>query len=174
MMVPFGDYRPVVEGPVYLAPGSYLVGQVYLGPRVSVWYNAVLRADTAEIRVGAETNIQDGCVLHVDGSTPTILGRGVTVGHRSIVHGADVADEVFIGMGAILMTGVKVGRHSIIGAGALLPEGMAVPERSVVVGVPARVVRSVRDEEIDTVIRGAIAHYRDLCQSLWSTDWGTD
>lgn len=168
MLVPFGGHTPIIEYPVYLAPGSQLMGKVWLGPRVSVWFNAVLRADTADIQIGADTNIQDGCILHVDGNTPVRIGERVTVGHRSIIHGATVADEVFVGMGAILMTGARVGRHCIIGAGTLVPAGMEIPEGSVVVGVPARITRPVTDEEIHHTILGAVAHYRRLCRSFWA------
>ncbi|MCL6563217.1 MAG: gamma carbonic anhydrase family protein [Firmicutes bacterium] len=165
MLLDFGDRVPQVEDPVFIAPGAFVVGQVYLAREVSIWFNAVLRADTDSIRIGEATNVQDGVVIHVDLGVPVEIGRGVTVGHRSLVHGATIGDEVLVGMGAILMNRVKIGPRCIIGAGTLLTEGTEIPEGSVVMGSPGRVVRAITEAEI-AWIRRSTEHYRRLWQDV--------
>ncbi len=155
------DYLPTRiqrgEG-VYIAPGAVVVGQVSLGDRASVWYGAVVRGDMAPITIGEETNIQDGAVLHVDPPYPVVLGERVVVGHRAVIHGARVADECLIGMGAVLLNGAIIGTHSIVGAGAVVTEGMEVPPLSLVLGVPARVVRALPSEVADRIRRNAAVY----------------
>jgi carbonic anhydrase/acetyltransferase-like protein (isoleucine patch superfamily) len=128
---------------VFIARGAVVLGDVELGPHVSVWFNAVIRGDTDKITIGAETNIQDLTMVHADPGIPCVVGTRVTVGHRAILHGCTVEDHCLIGMGAILLNNVRVGRGSVIGAGALLLEGMEVPPGSIVLGAPGRVVRQV-------------------------------
>jgi carbonic anhydrase/acetyltransferase-like protein (isoleucine patch superfamily) len=128
---------------VFIAPGALVMGDVTLGADASVWYGAVLRGDMAPIIVGAETNLQDGTVVHVDDDEPCTIGRRVGVGHRVILHGCTVEDECLIGMGSVLLNGVRVGTGSVVAAGAVIPEGMQVPPRSLVMGVPGRIVRIV-------------------------------
>ena len=115
----------------------------------------VVRADDEPVTIGEGTNVQDGSVLHIDAGMPTVLGKGVTVGHRAIVHGAVVDDHVLVSMGAVILSGARIGEHSIIGAGALVLENMEVPPRSLVVGVPGRVIRAVTDEQIERIHRTA-------------------
>jgi len=146
---------------VFIAPGAVVVGRVTLGDRASVWFNAVLRGDCAPITIGAETNIQDGAVLHVDPPSPVCIGERVVVGHGAVIHGARVEDECLIGMGAILLNDATVGTHSIIGAGAVVLEGMNIPPFSLVLGVPARVVRPLPESVIER-IRDNAAVYVDL------------
>jgi len=131
----------------YVHPAAVVCGAVSLGARASVWPGAVLRGDVDSIAVGDESNIQDGAVLHVDAGVPCTLGARVAVGHRAIVHGATVEDDCLIGMGAVLLNRVLVGRGSIVGAGAVCPEGMIIPSGSLVLGVPARVTRTVTADE---------------------------
>lgn len=126
-----------------------MVGDVTLEAEVSIWFNAVLRGDTAPLRVGAGSNIQDGVVVHADPGFPAIVATGCTIGHNAIVHGAQVGDNALIGMGAILLNGVAVGRDSIVGAGALLTQGKRFPAASLILGSPARVVRSLSQVEIE-------------------------
>lgn len=123
-----------------------MLGRVSLGMHASIWYNSVVRADMDEISIGAETNIQDLSVVHVDEGFPCRIGSRVDVGHRTILHGCTIEDLCLVGMGSVLLNGVHVGTGSVIGAGAVLTEGMVVPPGSLVVGVPARVVREVGDE----------------------------
>jgi carbonic anhydrase/acetyltransferase-like protein (isoleucine patch superfamily) len=134
------------------------MGNVTLGAESSVWYGAVLRGDMAPIVIGSQTNIQDGTVAHVDEDVPCLIGSRVGVGHRVILHGCTVADDCLIGMGSILLNGVSIGTGSVVAAGAVLPEGMQVPPRSLVMGLPARIVRPV-DERLARRIEETWSHY---------------
>lgn len=140
---------PTIHPTAFVHAGAYVIGDVVLGARVSVWPTAVLRGDSAQIVVGPESNVQDGCVLHVDAGVPCTIGARVAIGHRAIVHGATVGDDCLIGMGAILLNRVRVGPGSIVAAGAVCPEGMEIPANMLAVGVPARVLRptSVAERE---------------------------
>lgn len=145
----------------FIHPLAFVCGDVSLGARASVWPTAVVRGDTAAIVIGEESNIQDGTVVHVDHGVPCTIGARVGVGHRAIVHGATVEDDVLVGMGAILLNRVHVGRGSIVGAGAVCREGMVIPPNSLVLGVPGRVVRETTVEERER-IRRTVASYLDL------------
>ena len=125
-----------------------------LGEESSVWYGAVLRGDTETIRIGARTNIQDGCVLHADPGYPAIVGEGCVVGHRAVVHGCEIGDGCLVGMSATILNGAKVGEGSIVAAGALVPEGRKFPARSLIVGAPAKRVREVSEEQAQGITRG--------------------
>ena len=138
-----------------------VIGDVTLGARVSVWPTAVIRADSAPISIGADSNVQDGAVLHVDKGFPMKIGARVSIGHRAVLHGAIVEDDCLIAMGAILLNGVVVGAGSLVGAGAVCREGMRVPPRSVVLGVPARVAREATSE-ITGRIRRTMESYLSL------------
>lgn len=140
--------EPVLGENVYVAPGAVVIGDVILGDHVNIWFHAVIRADTGKIRIGNNTNIQDNCVLHVDFQADVKIGADVTVGHGAIVHGCTVGDNTLIGMGAIILNHAVIGKNCIVGAGALVPEGRVIPDNSLVVGSPARIVRSVTAEEI--------------------------
>lgn len=133
---------------VFIAPTAVLRGDVTVGPRSSVWFNAVIRGDLTPIVIGEDSNIQDGAILHVEVDGPAIVGSRVTVGHMALVHGAVVEDECLIAMGAKVLSGARIGTNSIIGAGALVREGWQVPPRSVVLGVPGRIVRQITDAEL--------------------------
>ena len=142
-----------IDPTAFIHPQAFVCGDVTLGARASVWPTAVVRGDTAAIAIGDESNVQDGTVVHVDHDVPCIIGRRVAIGHRAVVHGATVEDDVLIGMGAVLLNRVHVGRGSIVGAGALCPEGMQVPPGSLVLGVPARVVRATTPDERTRIAR---------------------
>lgn len=135
-----------IDPTAFVHPMSYVAGDVELAAGVFVLPFASLRGDTDPIRVGRDTNIQDGAILHADVGIPCTLGARVTVGHRAIVHGATVEDDALIGMGAIVLNCAVIGRGSIVGAGAVVPEGMVVPPNSLVLGMPAKVVRQVSPE----------------------------
>lgn len=139
----------LVHPTVFIAPGAVVVGDVTLAEAVSVWFNATLRGDTTPIRVGLGTNIQEGCILHADPGFPTIIGAGVTVGHGAVVHGAKIGDNTLIGIRSVLLNGVVVGENCIVGACALLTEGKEYPAGSLILGVPAQVMRSLTPEEIE-------------------------
>lgn len=153
-----GDAVPEIADDAFVALGATVVGRVRLAARSSVWYGSVLRGDAEAIVVGERTNVQDGCVVHADPGFPAVLGAGVTVGHRAVVHGCQVDDDVLIGMGAVVMNGVRVGRGSLIAAGAVVTQHTEIPEGSLVAGVPARVVRPVDDRERG-MIATAARHY---------------
>jgi carbonic anhydrase/acetyltransferase-like protein (isoleucine patch superfamily) len=153
-----GDDAPELADDAFVAMGATLVGRVRLGSRSSVWYGSVLRGDAEAIVIGERTNVQDGCVVHADPGFPVVLGDGVTVGHRAVVHGCQVEGDVLIGMGAVLMNGVRVGRGSLVAAGAVVTQNTEIPENSLVAGVPAKVLRAVNDRERDMIAAGA-RHY---------------
>jgi carbonic anhydrase/acetyltransferase-like protein (isoleucine patch superfamily) len=142
----------------FIAPGAAVMGDVSLGADASVWYGAVLRGDMDAIVIGAETNLQDGTIVHVDHGEPCSVGRRVGVGHRVILHGCTVEDECLIGMGSVLLNGVRIGTGSVVAAGAVIPEGMQVPPGSLVMGVPGRIVRSV-DAALTQRIADTWSHY---------------
>lgn len=152
---------PDVSPTAFVHPRASVCGTVRLEDEASVWGGAVIRGDTEHITIGAGSNIQDLCMVHADPGVPTSVGRGVTVGHRAILHGCTVADDVLIGMGAILLNRCQIGSGSIVGAGALVPEGMVVPPNSLVLGMPGRVVRETTAEERARTARSG-ATYRRL------------
>ena len=144
---------PTIHPSAFIHEGAFVIGDVTLGARVSVWPTAVIRGDTAPIVIGEESNVQDGTVIHVDHGVPCTIGARVGIGHRAIIHGATVEHDSLVGMGAILLNRVVVGTGSIIGAGAVCPEGMIVPPSSLVLGVPGRVVRQTTDAERERVAK---------------------
>lgn len=150
-----------IDPRAYIHPLAAVIGDVSLGARASVWPTAVIRADSASIVIGADTNVQDGVVLHVDRGYPLVVGARVSIGHRAVLHGATVEDDCLIAMGAILLNGVVVGAGSLVGAGAVCREGMRIPPRSVVLGVPARVAREATSEITDR-IRKTMESYLSL------------
>jgi carbonic anhydrase/acetyltransferase-like protein (isoleucine patch superfamily) len=160
--LPFG--APKIDDDAFVAPTAVVVGAVTMGPRASIWYGAVARADTETIEIGEGSNVQDGCTLHSDPGFPLVLGRHVTVGHRVVLHGAHVEDEVLIGMGSVVMNGARIGSGSIVAAGAVVTQGTQVPPGSVVAGIPAKVVRQATDDD-QLHIRGNAASYYERLPS---------
>jgi carbonic anhydrase/acetyltransferase-like protein (isoleucine patch superfamily) len=138
---------PLCHHTSFVAPGAIVLGAVELAEESSIWFTSVLRGDINRIHIGAQSNVQDGSVLHVSDDFACIIGSRVTVGHRAVVHACEVADEVLVGMGAIILDGARIGPRSIIAAGALVTKGMVVPEGSLVMGSPGRVVRVLTPEE---------------------------
>ena len=158
ILLPFGDKRPEIATSAFVAPGAYVIGAVHLGEESSVWYGAVLRGDTELIRIGARTNIQDGCVLHADPGYPAVVGEGCVVGHKAVVHGCEVGDGCLIGMNATVLNGARIGEGSILAAGAVVPEGREFPPRSLVAGVQARRFGEVTEEQTRDIARGVRAY----------------
>lgn len=154
---------PTIHPTAYIHPAAVVTGEVTLGERVSVWPTAVIRADTDRIVIGAETNVQDGTIIHVDEGVPTTIGARVGIGHRAIIHGSTIEDDVLIAMGSILLNGVHVGTGSIVGAGAVCTEEMRIPPNSLVLGVPGRVMRQTTEAEKDR-IRRTVASYLQLAE----------
>lgn len=145
-----------IDPDAYVAPNAVLVGQVTLGPDASVWYGCVLRGDIEPISVGARSNIQDQTVIHVDEGSPTVIGADVTIGHRAVIHGAEIGDGALIGMGAVVLSGARVGAGALVAAGSVVREGFEVPPRTLVAGVPAKVVR-----ELDEAAQQRISANKD-------------
>ncbi|MBO4237563.1 MULTISPECIES: gamma carbonic anhydrase family protein [Pseudonocardia] len=157
-MITVNGHTPQVHEHAWVAPGAVLAGEVSVGPETGIWYTCVIRADLAPITLGARTNVQDGSVLHADPGFPATIGDGVTIGHRAVVHGCTVEDDVLIGMGAVLMNGVHVGAGSLIAAGAVLTQGTVVPPGSLVAGVPGKVRRELGEAERNSIPLSAAAY----------------
>ena len=158
MMIPFGGKMPQDCGAAFVAPNATVLGDVVLEKGSSVWYGAVLRGDDGTLTLGENTNVQDNAVLHCDPGGAVTLGKIVTVGHSALVHGCTVGDGTLIGMHATLLNHCVVGKNCISGAGALVPEGMVIPDNSVAVGVPARVIKTIRDDQLAHNIENAEAY----------------
>ncbi len=146
------------NGEAWVAPTATLIGKVTLGEGVGVWFGTVMRGDNERITVGRNTNVQELCVFHTDMGFPLTIGEGCTVGHRAILHGCTVGDNVLVGMGAIVLNGARIGNNCLIAAGALVPEGREVPSGSLVLGVPGKPVRQLSADEI-AKNRASAAHY---------------
>jgi carbonic anhydrase/acetyltransferase-like protein (isoleucine patch superfamily) len=157
----FNGRKPRVATSAFIAESADVIGEVEIGENASVWFQCVLRGDIEAIRVGANSNVQDGSVLHTDSGVPTTIGEWVTVGHRAVVHGCSIENHCLIGMGAILLSHTRVGEGSIVAAGALVPEGAVIPPRSLYMGVPARFRREL-DETDRALIEARALHYVQL------------
>lgn len=144
---------PQIHPDAWVAPGAVVMGNVKLDRYVAILFGCVLRGDLEPIEVGEETNIQDLSVLHTDHKLPCIIGKRVTIGHRAIVHGAIVEDEALIAMGAVVLSGAKIGRGALVAAGAVIREGQEVPARTLVAGVPAKIIRELDDDLAARVAR---------------------
>ncbi len=161
LLLPFDGHSPEVDPSAWVAPTATVIGRVRLAAGVGVFYGCVLRADRDEIRIGADTNLQDGVLVHGDPGRPTIVGDRVSVGHGAVLHGTSVDDDCLIGMRATLLNGSRIGRGSLVAAGAVVREGMVVPPGSLVAGVPAVVRRDLTDAEREGIRRNADT-YREL------------
>ncbi|HEY4217332.1 MAG TPA: gamma carbonic anhydrase family protein [Gemmatimonadaceae bacterium] len=146
-------------------PTAVIIGNVVLGNRVSVWPLVVIRGDNDQITIGDDSNVQDGTVIHADPGLPTTIGKRVAIGHRAIVHGSTIEDDCLIGMGAILLNGVRVGTGSIVGAGAVCREGMQIPPNSLVLGIPGRVTRETTVAERERIAM-TVKAYLELGETL--------
>ena len=148
------------DGAFWVAPDATIIGKVRLLAMASVWFGAVIRGDNEWITIGENSNVQDGAVIHADPGKPTIVGADCVIGHRAVVHGTVLEDGVLVGMGAILLNGVHVGQGSIIGAGAVLTENTHVPPRSLVLGVPGKVVRQLDAEQQARILDNAARYVK--------------
>jgi carbonic anhydrase/acetyltransferase-like protein (isoleucine patch superfamily) len=156
MLRTFRGILPTVDPSAYVDESAQVIGNVHIGPESSVWMTVVIRGDVNAIRIGTRTNVQDGTVVHVQSGThPTAIGDEVTIGHGAIVHGCTIEDRCLIGMGSILLNGVRVGAESIVAAGSLLTENFQVPPRSLVMGSPATIRRSLGETEVGSIRRYA-------------------
>jgi carbonic anhydrase/acetyltransferase-like protein (isoleucine patch superfamily) len=155
-----GERRPQIDPSAYVHDSAVIIGAVTIGARASIWPGAVLRADSADIVVGEETNVQDNCVLHADPGLPLHIGRGVTIGHQAMVHGCTIGDGTLIGIQAVILNACVVGRNCLVGACALLTERKQVSEGSLAMGAPARVLRLLNEEEIGQLAAVAQSYVR--------------
>ncbi|CAN5218756.1 gamma carbonic anhydrase family protein [soil metagenome] len=158
LLLPFAGVMPEVDDTAYVAENATLVGRVILHPRSSVWFGAVLRGDTDSLTLGAGSNLQDNVVLHADPGSPTVIGAGVSVGHGAVIHGCRIDDDCLIGMNATVLNRAVIGAESLVAAGAVVLEDTVIPPRSLVAGVPAKVRRTLTDDEVAGLHRNA-EHY---------------
>jgi carbonic anhydrase/acetyltransferase-like protein (isoleucine patch superfamily) len=148
LLLGYGPDRPEIDPAAWVAPGAVVIGAARLRAGSSVWFGSVVRADGDRIEFGEGSNLQDGCVMHTDPGFPIVVGAGVSVGHRAVLHGCTVGDDSLVGMGAVVLNGARVGPRCLVAAGALVLEGVEIPEQSLVAGSPARVRRPLTDEEV--------------------------
>lgn len=159
MLYELGDRKPQLIGQgQFIAENATVIGSVELHEKSSVWFNVVIRADNDLITIGPESNVQDGSVLHTDSGIRLTLGRGVTVGHKAMLHGCEVGDYSLIGINAVVLNGARIGKHCLIGANTLIPEGMVVPDGSLVIGAPGKIRRELDESQRKMLELGA-AHY---------------
>ncbi len=158
-----GKKIPAVENAAFIAWNAEVAGDAHLGKDVNVWFGAVIRADIQPIRIGRGTSVQDNATVHVDYDSPCVIGEEVTIGHNAVIHACTVGDRCLIGMGAVILSRAEIGDESIVGAGALVTEGKTFPPRSLIVGSPARAVRTLREEEVE-MIRANAASYIGLAK----------
>ena len=163
LIVPFGNASPKIDSTAWVAPNATLIGNVSLDPHSSVFYGAVLRADSDSIKVGAGSNIQDNVSMHTDSGLVLTVGSRVSVGHGAVLHGCTIGDDCLIGMNATILNGAVIGEGSLVAAGAVVLEYTSVPPNSLVAGVPAKALRTLTDEERLALVENA-RHYAELSQ----------
>lgn len=147
----------------YVAPGVIVTGDVILHTDVNLWYKSVIRGDLAQITLKSRVNVQDGCIIHTDHGEPQTIEEGVVIGHQVVLHGRRVGRDTLIGMGSLLLSGSEIGEECLIAAGTLITEGKHIPPRSVIMGIPGKIVREVTDAEVERTRRAA-ASYLELAQ----------
>lgn len=155
---------PDVASDAWVAPEGILIGRVVLEAKASVWFGAILRGDNEEIRVGAGSNLQENVVCHTDVGYPLVIGAGCTIGHKVMLHGCTIGDNTLVGMGATILNGARIGRNCLIGAGALVTEGKEIPDGSLVMGMPAKVVRQLDDQAIQRLRASALQYQRNAAR----------
>jgi carbonic anhydrase/acetyltransferase-like protein (isoleucine patch superfamily) len=155
---------------VFIAKNATVIGNVELGANSSVWFGAVIRGDGDKIKIGERTNVQDLSIIHVDPGVPVTIGNEVIIGHASIVHGASIGDNTLIGMRSTIMNHAKIGKYCVIGAHALVTEGMEIPDYSVVMGSPAKIVKTIREEDREKLRLNAL-HYVELAKKYLSGEF---
>ena len=157
-ILPYEGIWPTIAGDVFIAPGAMVIGNVTVHEGASIWYNAVVRGDSAPIVIGRRTNVQDNCTLHVDADAPLTIGEECTLGHGAIVHGATVGNHVLVGMHAAVLSHAQIGSNTIIGACALVGERKSIPEGVLAVGIPAKVTRTLSEAEQENIVNSAAGY----------------
>lgn len=163
MIIEFNGHKPDIHESCFIADNATVIGRVELGKNSSIWFGTVVRGDVNYITIGENTNIQDNCTIHVNDDQPTVIGDNVTAGHGAIIHACKIGNNVLIGMGAIVLDGAEIGDNVIIGAGALVPPNKKIPSNSMVIGMPAKVVRELTEED-EAVISATGQHYVELAK----------
>ena len=158
-ILPYKGIWPTIADDVFIAPGAMVIGNVTIHEGASIWYNAVVRGDSAPIVIGRRTNVQDNCTLHVDADAPLTIGEECTLGHGAIVHGATVGNHVLVGMNAAVLSHAQVGSNTIIGACALVGERKSIPQGVLAVGVPAKVMRNLSEAEQENIVNSAAGYF---------------
>ena len=153
------DHVQIAEG-VYIAPGAHVIGKVVLQQHSSVWFNAVVRGDCDVITIGENSNVQDGSVLHTDVGVPLTIGKGVTIGHKVVLHGCEVGDYSLIGINSVVLNGAKIGKYCVIGANSLITGNMHIPDGSLVMGSPAKIIKTIPEQQREMLEQSA-QHYVD-------------
>jgi carbonic anhydrase/acetyltransferase-like protein (isoleucine patch superfamily) len=161
--------EPQIAGDTWIAPDAHLIGNIVIADGASVWFGSILRGDNEVIEVGTGSNVQENCVLHTDIGFPLMIGAGCTIGHKAMLHGCTIGDNSLIGMGATVLNGAVIGDNCLIGAGALVTEGKVIPDGSLVMGVPAKVIRALDTAGIDGLRKSALGYQKNMrrfCDSL--------
>jgi carbonic anhydrase/acetyltransferase-like protein (isoleucine patch superfamily) len=166
---PYKGVMPTIEENVFIAPGAMVIGDVTIREGASIWYNTVIRADTAPIVIGRRTNIQDNCTLHVDAGAPLTIGNECTIGHGAVIHGATLADQVFVGMKAVVLSHARIGPRTIVGACALIGEHKDIPGGVLVLGIPAKFARELTEAELEHIVSSAEGYYERSLEHKKST-----
>jgi carbonic anhydrase/acetyltransferase-like protein (isoleucine patch superfamily) len=156
-----GEHSPQVHPDAYVAESATVIGRVSLAARASVWFGAVIRGDNEPIRIGAESNVQDGAVLHTDPGFPMVIEDGVSIGHQAMLHGCTIGAGSLIGIQAVVLNGAVIGRDCLVGAGAVVTERKTFPDRSLIVGAPAKVLRTLTDEDVARLLSKSAASYSE-------------
>ena len=168
-ILPYKGVVPTIEENVFIAPGAMVIGDVTLREGASVWYNTVIRADTASIVIGRHTNIQDNCTLHVDSDAPLTIGDACTIGHGAIIHGATIGSQVLVGMKAVVLSHARIGPRTIVGACALVGEHKNIPGGVLMLGIPAKYARELTEVELENIVSGAEEYYERALEHKKST-----
>ncbi len=158
MVKDYQGIKPNIDKTVFIAESADIIGKVNIEKNANIWYNTVIRADEQSITIGENTNIQDGCVVHVGNDIPTIIGKNVTIGHKALIHGCTIGDNTLIGMGSIVLDGAKVGEYTLLGAGSLVPPGKEIPSGVLAMGSPAKVIRELSDIEKENLVKSALKY----------------
>ena len=160
MIKEYKGIEPKIDETAFIAESADIIGKVTIEKNANIWYGTVLRGDDNHITVGENSNIQDGSVVHISEKFPTIIGKNVTVGHKSIIHGCEIGDNTLIGMGSIVLDGAKVGAFTLLGAGSLVPPGKEIPSGVLAMGSPAKVIRELSEEEKENLTKSAIKYVK--------------
>lgn len=172
MKFSLGERRITCKGEYWIAPNATVIGSVVFEPNASVWFNCVVRGDNDVITIGENSQLQDGCVLHVDPGFPIAIGKNVSVGHMVMLHGCTIGDGSLIGIKSVILNGAKIGKNCLIGANSLITEGKDIPDGSMVMGSPGKVVRALRPEEISKI--NSIADHYVQRHRLYNRDFKPD